>query len=483
MSYADRPNIFILTADSLRADAFAKRMGSLPSLTEGVTFTNAVATASATAHSIPALAAGVYADTSGYGLGESDNITTGAEQLTSAGYNCGLWSDNHLFGSEQNYDRGFSGGQTGEPSWKKRSQWIFERMNSELAFNFGRWMYFHAIKPAQDLISESMYYTSAHSLHGSTLDWLDENADEPSMCWIHYMDTHHPFDPPSTYLDEYSFNTERSRSELAELSSKAIITNKGKGITDADLEDIKLAYEASCDYWCDEVTAFIRKLRERGHFVPGRDILVLTADHGEGFSPEQHDMLGHTPTPSFWEDLIRVPLIFSHPDWESSRVDGQVSLIDIMPTLLKGVGVEVPETFEGTAASTPSDLVVETAYLTAIGPERIYHGARHNSGWKLFADRISDSTAVEFVSDRSGDMDRVLLTKYGTETEEIVYSREAGTNSLPSDKVAREKWQELYELIRTHRGGLFTEEAQEMSEDLQERLHDLGYIDDIPGES
>lgn len=470
----EKPNVFILTADSLRADAFTDRMGSIPELVEGVRFADAVATANATAHSVPALAAGVYADTSGYGLEEAgdDNITTAAEQFTSAGYACNLWSANPLFGAEQNYDRGFTEENSGESSWKKQSQSLLQKTKSETLFNFGRWSYFHLIKPVQDLIWDATYFKSARSLHNSALSWLDDKPEKPSLCWFHYMDTHHPFDPPPEYLENYDFKTTHSRNELAELSTKAI---RSGNATHEELEDIKRAYWASCDYWCEEVRNFIEQLKDQGHFIPERDILVITSDHGEGFSPDQHDMLGHTPTPAFWEEIIRVPLIINHPEWGSATVNGQVSLIDVMPTVLQAAGLEVPDTFEGSSGETPSDLVVETAYLTAIGGERFAHGVRHNSGWKLFADRISD--------DQQNDINRELLTKYRPGHEEVIHRRDIGSQSLPSDNPAHAKWQELYDLLRNHREGLFTDETEEISPELRKQLYDLGYVDDIPADN
>lgn len=63
MGPTDRPNVFVLSADSLRANAFASLMGDVPGLIDGVAFTNAVSTANATGSSMPSLVGGVYSET------------------------------------------------------------------------------------------------------------------------------------------------------------------------------------------------------------------------------------------------------------------------------------------------------------------------------------------------------------------------------------------------------------------------------------
>jgi len=486
---ADRsPNVFVLTVDSLRADAYRDLMDGFAGLVEGVDFANAVATANATGSSMPALAAGVYADrvaggTPNLKLGEAgeDDLTTMAEALSGGRYDCWLWSANTIFGSARRYDRGFRGGETGDPTWKKRVQELVQRRGSTRLFNLGRWVYFNIFESAKDLLtSEGTYYPSARTYHESVLDSLDSKSGG-QMHWIHYMDVHHPFDPPAEYLDSRTFNTDRSRARLAELSSKAIIENQGGGISDEDVEDIERAYRACVAYLRDQITAFVEALVDRGHFVPGHDVLVLTADHGEGFDRDRHGMLGHTPTPAFWEDLVRVPLVISRPGWEPGTVTGQVSFVDVMPAVLNAVDVRVPDTADGTTPARPSDMQREYAYFTATGPYRTYHGIRGASGWKLFSDRISEEDEVELTgTDEANDHERVVLTERAGGREAVRFECELDDRGRPADAPDYPEWSRLHGRLVDARGEVATPRFDaRIAEDVEEQLRQLGYVDNI----
>lgn len=487
---ADRlPNVFVLTVDSLRADAYDELIDGFSALVDGVEFTNAVATASDTGSSMPALAAGVYAEQVARGspnlkLGEtsdSDDITTMAEALSRTGYDCWLWSDNVIFGSARHFDRGFSGGRTGSPSWKKRAQRLVQRTGSDRLFNLGRWVYFNVLGSLEDRVtSGSTYYPSGSEYHQSVLETLDEESGG-QMHWIHYMDVHHPFDPPEEYLEAESFHTDRSKSQIAGLSSKAIIENRGSRADDEDIEDIEQAYRACVKYFRDQLEGFVETLIDREHFIPGHDILVLTADHGEGFDRDKHGMLGHTPTPAFWEDLLRVPLVISHPQWEPDTFDGQVSLIDLLPTVVSAAGGEVPDSAAGTAATRPADLRREYAYFSATGPYRTYHGLRNESGWKLFSDRISDVDSVEATGmDEKNDHERVLLTQVDESEETVQFERDLDAKTNPQSDPARRRWYELYRRLKDEKGDVATRRFDAtMTIETEEQLRQLGYLDNI----
>ena len=492
MEPTDRPNVFVLSADSLRADAFASLIDDVPGLIDGVAFTNAVSTANATGSSMPSLVGGVYSETVHaatrtlkFGESSAENgFTTMAEALSAIGYDCRLWSSNHIVGSKRHYDRGFADGNAGEPSYKKRAQFLIQRANSERLFDAGRWIYFNLINPLEDrFLPDDTYYEDARSFHRAVLESLGEERVGGQMRWIHYMDTHHPFDPPAEYLEKRTFNTERTRSQLAELSSRAIITNRGAGITDEDVEDIEQAYLAACEYWRDELAMFITLLKRRGQFVPDRDVMVITSDHGEGFDREQQGMLGHTPTPTFWEDLMRVPLLISHPDWEPTTVDRQVSHIDVMPTILDAVGAAVPDSAEGQVAKTPAEMGRERAFFSSVGPDRVYRGVRSEEGWKLFSDRIRDVDVNHFTNEAGDAHDRVrvLLTRYDDDSETVRFERAIDEETTPSADLDSEIYESFLNELTDRRGPLVTDRGEaEMPEDIETQLRDLGYLDDLP---
>lgn len=71
-------------------------------------------------------------------------------------------------------------------------------------------------------------------------------------------------------------------------------------------------------------------------------ILIITADHGEGFM--EHDSLGHS---LLYNEVLRVPLIMSIPHALARKVETPVEGIDIYPTILRFLGIHPPTTIEG----------------------------------------------------------------------------------------------------------------------------------------
>lgn len=475
----DRPNVFVLTADSLRADVAREMAAQFARQTDGVAFTGAVATANATAHSVPSLAFGVYRDAVGPTL-ESPAVTTLAEQFAAEGYRPALWTDNRAFGPVRNFDRGFvTSGGTGR-TWRQTGQRLVERVGSPRLFDVARAAYFRVVRPLAGLVGEDHHYPPASDLHDRALDAI-RGGERPQCHWIHYMDTHHPFEPPQSYLDERTFAGSGDRHALADLSSRAMISNLGEGLTRTDLEDVWQAYLASCDYWFDETTRFVDTLLDEGHFDPDRDVLVVTSDHGEGFDVDAHGMLGHTPTPAFWEALLRVPLVISRPDWSRETVTGQVSLIDLVPSVLRGAGAGIPDSAIGRAAGDPTDLVREYAYMTAQGPERMYHGVRWSEGHKLFPDRVRPAGGNEILADDdSPDRERVVLTRFDDDGEQVVFDHALDDpDARPADDESARVYDHLLDRLTAARGGLYRDEDRELTADIEDQLRALGYVDDV----
>jgi len=214
------------------------------------------------------------------------------------------------------------------------------------------------------------------------------------------MDTHHPYQPPSSYLDKQSFSKERNRSELGKFTREAIKSN-GEELSAPEQADLKTAFEASCAYTADELPRFIQQLQETGYYDPDIDILVVTADHGEVLDKSKYGMLGHVP-PAFWEEIIRVPLIIGHPEWETDTVAEQVSLLDLKTTILAAAGVT-------SDSITPDDLFRTVTPIVSEWDEiddsiTTYRGVRRDDGRKLFgAKRDGDDMLVATEVDSKGN--------------------------------------------------------------------------------
>ena len=74
-------------------------------------------------------------------------------------------------------------------------------------------------------------------------------------------------------------------------------------------------------------------------------VIVFFSDHGEGMASRRHV----TKQVTFYEEVSRVPLMFSGPGIEGDReIAGMpVSLLDLLPTLCDVAGAQIPEGIRG----------------------------------------------------------------------------------------------------------------------------------------
>ncbi|MFC7008540.1 sulfatase-like hydrolase/transferase [Halalkalicoccus salilacus] len=261
-------NVFVLTVDSLNYAYFEDGAKTITDEVDGVNYTKAIAAAPKTKSAMPALSSGVFADElPGVGLPSSAEYQTLAETLQNEGYQTAMWSDNYLFGEEYNYNRGFEGGDQGGKSFKKELGRKLQNSPMAPAFGSIEWLYFSLYKPlVGSLSSEETLYRQAEELHSDALSWLESTNNGVTLVWIHYMDTHHPYEPPSKYLEAESFNTVSGRSEIGQFTRSAIKSN-GEGLSEEQIEDVVTAYKASCHYLEDEVMRFIRELKKKVTFA------------------------------------------------------------------------------------------------------------------------------------------------------------------------------------------------------------------------
>jgi arylsulfatase A-like enzyme len=108
------------------------------------------------------------------------------------------------------------------------------------------------------------------------------------------------------------------------------------GKTDKDRYDGEIAY----------VDHYFGELIEHLELHPKawkNTIVIFTSDHGEEF--KEHGSTGHGK--SCYAESAHVPLIMRIPGIDAARVDSQVGLVDIVPTLLELVGAPEDDDLDG----------------------------------------------------------------------------------------------------------------------------------------
>ncbi len=131
-------------------------------------------------------------------------------------------------------------------------------------------------------------------------------------------------------------------------------------------------------------------------------ILIITADHGEGFM--EHGALGHH---TLHNEVLRVPLIMALPHAAKRAVSALAETIDIYPTILRLVGIATPNTIEGAdlteaalgvpfAKTKPeiiSELFDKVPGVRMLVP--IQQKAIANNRWKLIAKNVQDLDTIQ----------------------------------------------------------------------------------------
>jgi arylsulfatase A-like enzyme len=174
--------------------------------------------------------------------------------------------------------------------------------------------------------------------------WLRERSpDRPFLLWVHYFGPHSPYyaggDLARTTLDPaYQGELQPKKGLLDRVMTEPI------PLDEADLRHLDAIYDAAVigtDRWIGELYDVLQS--EVGL---DRTVVVFLADHGEDLY-QHHDYLYHAC--SVYESSLHVPLAIVAPSLlEPGSVHRDVvETVDVLPTLLDLLGLEMPACLHG----------------------------------------------------------------------------------------------------------------------------------------
>lgn len=299
------PNVLLITADSLRADAVDYAPGGMtPAIAalaaRGVRFDRAYTVTPWTAPSLVSIFTGLYPPT--HGVVNRDDTTPKT-----------LPTLPRLLGS-----RGYS-----------------------LA-NFG---FFTAVSYYRNLGLPEQAIAGAEVVGSQALtEWL-AGAREPFFAWIHYTEPHMPYGASGYEAAEVKVKGS-SGLERAQLSATLPI-GAGYAFAPGDREKLVALYRADVARMDGEIGKVLAALEKRG--LSARTIVVLTADHGEELL--EHGWVGHASTSGqakLVDEVLRIPLVVAGPGVPAGRtVRALAQNVDVMPTLLDLTGLPSPKGLQG----------------------------------------------------------------------------------------------------------------------------------------
>ena len=165
--------------------------------------------------------------------------------------------------------------------------------------------------PAQRSARRSVQQRFAQEVVEDAIAWLTGiDPEDPFFLWVHFYDPHNSYLPPPPYTQWYA----------------------------SDLYQGEIAY---MDEWIGKLIA---KIEEAG--LAEDTIIAVVADHGESLG--EHGERTHAEL--IYNSTMRVPLILRGAPIEAGgRISDPVSVVDLLPTLLELVSLEVPEEVQGTS--------------------------------------------------------------------------------------------------------------------------------------
>lgn len=450
---SDRPNVLLLTVDSLRRDA-VPRDGFGPDFVRSTAgenvrqtrFESPFATGPGTSPSFPALLTGTMPLSYG-GLGPlSPDRPRVATHLREEGYDTAGFQCNPFLSEHFEYHVGFDTFEDYQNPLMGLATRIFPRgieINNPRLRRIDRYLHLtDAVRKAYQLLrGKPRPYVSADVIVDDTVDWL-ETAGDPFFCWTHFMDVHHPCFPPAEYRSEFGV-AEVTQSEVGEWYSTSL--GAPDALTEEQADALYRLYRASIRYTEDQVGRVLRHLAESGRLED--TLVVLTSDHGELFGER-----GSYGKPErMYDELIRVPLVvLNGPEYLDDATGDLVSLLDVPPLVHEAAGLDVPATYRGRrpGIDDPREHVLAEHEVEG----EIVVGARSDD-WLYERDEIRGEARLYDL--RGGGEQRVAATDHATESSLV---RRAVADRFDRLDLDAGEWDEAVE------------------GDVESRLEDLGYL-------
>ncbi len=198
----------------------------------------------------------------------------------------------------------------------------------------------HSIESAGPGDSTYLRYDASNTAHA--LDWLNRHAQDerPWVLFLSLVCPHPPFIAPPEYFarqDEAALPLpplwqEAEWPQHPVLQGMRRFFHYEQPFDEATLRQLLATYYAVCEYVDDNIGHVVRALGELG--LDDRTRVIYSSDHGESLGAR-----GIYGKFTMYEESAAVPLIMAGPEVPAGKVvQTPVSLLDLAPTVLEGVG-------------------------------------------------------------------------------------------------------------------------------------------------
>jgi arylsulfatase A-like enzyme/Tfp pilus assembly protein PilF len=254
--------------------------------------------------------------------------------------------------------------------------------------------------------------------------WIAQDSDRPFFAWVHLYDPHAPYAAPESFASGFP-------------------------------RDMAGAYDAEVAFTDHEIGRLLESLGNARE----NTLVVVVGDHGESLGEHQEQQHGFF----LYDAVTQVPLIIDTPRDSFPRVvTNQVSIVDVLPTILHEVGIQHAGTVQGTG------LTGSLLDATPLEPERPAAIAeswypRYHYGWSEL--RALRDGRYKFIAAPRREL-------YDTENDPGELKNLAGENPRLADAMQ----DALRQLTTTHTRAVNPVTPQVVDPDVEERLRALGYV-------
>jgi arylsulfatase A-like enzyme len=163
----------------------------------------------------------------------------------------------------------------------------------------------------------------------------------PFFLFANFMDAHMPYSPPEPFATRFAEGAAPlRRPPYYELRERVYAELEGVG--ESRRAELVARYDGALAYLDERLRRLFGDLERLG--LLDTTLIVITSDHGEAFG--EHSTLEHGM--SVQEEQIRVPLLVLRPGRnEAERRDDLASGVDLVPTVLSELGLELPDGLDG----------------------------------------------------------------------------------------------------------------------------------------
>jgi arylsulfatase A-like enzyme len=186
------------------------------------------------------------------------------------------------------------------------------------------------------------------------IDWLVSELatiPRPFLGYFHFLPPHQPYHTRRDFIDR--FQNDGIGPYVEKPRHPVFGGPVGRPLNLAKQSEQRQFYDEFILYADSELGRLYDALEQSG--ILENTWLVITSDHGEMF---ERGFFGHR-FPVLYQPVVRIPLVILEPGQKTRRdIFTPSNAVDVLPTLLKITGQQIPDWTEGSVLEPFSDTVV-----------------------------------------------------------------------------------------------------------------------------